>query len=156
MTQNANPGSAYFSRGGLEIVDCVMAIFLFEIYRLFRSGRSLYSKDQYQFKILYFFSRLKQSKVMEDKKQPLAGIYDENGDPEVVRKSASNVQDSENEDDLCQLIDQLRVECKKGGKNNSSSPPQSCVNCRLKTKENTKFINLYKQLIEDIVKSIVQ
>ena len=45
MTQNANPGSAYFSRGGLEIVDCVMAIFLFEIYRLFRSGRSLYSKD---------------------------------------------------------------------------------------------------------------
>jgi hypothetical protein len=42
---NANPESAYFTRGGLEIVDCVMAIFLFEIFRLFRSGRSLYSKD---------------------------------------------------------------------------------------------------------------
>ena len=91
---------------------------------------------------------------MEDKRQPPAGIYDENGDPEVVRESASIVQDSENEDDLCQLIDQLRVECKKSGKANS--PPQFCVNCRLKTKENTKFINLYKQLIEDIVKSIAQ
>ena len=153
MTQNPNPGSAYFNRGGLEIVDCVMAIFLFEIYRLFRSGRSLYSKDQYQFKILYFFSRLKQSKVMEDKRQAPAGIYDENGDPEVVRKSASTLHDSDNEDDLCQLIDQLRVECKKSGKNNT---PQTCVNCRLKTKENSKFINLYKQLIEDIVKSIAQ
>jgi len=44
------------------------------------------------------------------------------------------------------------VECKKSGKNNN--PPQTCVNCKMKTKENNKFINLYKQLIEDIVKSI--
>lgn len=42
---------------------------------------------------------------MEDKRQPPAGIYDENGDPEVVRRSASTLHDSENEDDLCQLID---------------------------------------------------
>ena len=91
---------------------------------------------------------------MEDKRQAPAGIYDENGDPEVVRKSASTLHDSDNEDDLCQLIDQLRVECKKSGKNKNS--PQTCVNCRLKTKENSKFINLYKQLIEDIVKSIAQ
>ena len=104
MTQG-NTESSYFKQGGLEIVDCVMAIFLFEIYRLFRSGRSLYSKDQYQFKILYFFSRLKQSKVMEDKRQAPAGIYDENGDPEVVRKSGSTLQDSDNEESLCDLID---------------------------------------------------
>ena len=30
---------------GLEIIDCVMAIFFFEITRLFRQGKSLYSKD---------------------------------------------------------------------------------------------------------------
>jgi hypothetical protein len=36
---------AFFNLNGLEIVDCVLAIFIFELYRLFRSGRSLVSKD---------------------------------------------------------------------------------------------------------------
>ncbi len=58
---------------------------------------------------------------MEDKRQPLQGIYDENGDPEVVRRSASTLEDSDNEGDLCQLIDQLRVECKKSAKDSSSA-----------------------------------
>lgn len=56
---------AFFNLNGLEIVDCVLAIFIFELYRLFRSGRSLVSKDQFQFKILYFFSRLKLSKRID-------------------------------------------------------------------------------------------
>lgn len=30
---------------GTDIVDCVMAIFLFELTRVFRSGCSVYSKD---------------------------------------------------------------------------------------------------------------
>ena len=38
---------AYFKHNGLELVDCVLSIFLFEIYRLFRSGKTLYSKDQF-------------------------------------------------------------------------------------------------------------
>jgi len=42
---------------------------------------------------------------MEDKRQAPAGIYDENGDPEVVRKSGSTLQDSDNEEGLCDLID---------------------------------------------------
>lgn len=76
---------AYFNLSGLEIVDCVLAIFIFEIYRLFRSGRTLCSKDQFQFKILYFFSRLKLCKALDT--DPIkAGCFDENGDPELFRR----------------------------------------------------------------------
>ena len=93
---------------------------------------------------------------MEDKRQgggATGYLHDENGDPELVRRSASTYQGMDSqEDDLCQLIDQLRVECKKG--KNQSVPAEPCVNCKMKTKENSKFVNLYKQLIEDIVKSI--
>jgi formate-dependent nitrite reductase cytochrome c552 subunit len=39
------------------------------------------------------------------------------------------------------------VECGK-------SKPSACENCHMKTKENMKFQNLYKQLIEDIVKNL--
>lgn len=46
MTQGTD-AQAYFNLNGLEIIDCVLAIFLFEIFRLFRSGRTLYSKDQF-------------------------------------------------------------------------------------------------------------
>ena len=110
---------------------------MFEIYRLFRSGKSLVSKDQFQFKILYFFSRLNSARVVESN--------NEEGHPEVIRrKSKWQGNESEEEGDgLCDLIDQLNVECKEH---------DSCVNCRAKTKEDMKFKNLYKQLIEDIVR----
>jgi hypothetical protein len=36
---------SYFNQGGMELIDCVLSIYLFEIYRLFRSGKTLYCKD---------------------------------------------------------------------------------------------------------------
>lgn len=142
----------------MEIVDCVLSIFLFEIYRLFRSGRTLYSKEQFQFKILYFFSRLKTSKVLDDKSMPIiSACFDDNGDPEVLRRRRKDVtldedsSGSDNEGGLCELIDQLNLECSSGKK---AAPLPPCGNCRVKVKENLKFMNLYKHLIEDIVKNI--
>jgi len=48
------------------VVDCVLAIFLFELTRAFRSSvngqNTIYSKDQFVFKILHFFSTLRLSK----------------------------------------------------------------------------------------------
>ena len=70
----------------MELIDCVLSIYLFELYRLFRSGKTLYCKDQFQFKILYFFSRLKTAKVIEDKSQVISACFDDNGDPEIIRR----------------------------------------------------------------------
>jgi hypothetical protein len=137
----------------MELIDCVLSIYLFELYRLFRSGKTLYCKDQFQFKILYFFSRLKTAKVIEDKSQVISACFDDNGDPEIIRRQGGRSYSLDGEDeeedgnDLCDLIDQLKVECGK-------SKPSACENCRMKTKENMKFQNLYKQLIEDIVKNL--
>lgn len=43
----------------LELIDCVLAIYLFEITRSHRTGRHLYSKDQFQYQVLHFFTNLK-------------------------------------------------------------------------------------------------
>lgn len=102
---------AYFNLHGLEMADCVLSIFLFELFRLFRSGRTLYSKDQLQFKILYFFSRLKLAKPIDTEKGG-ACLYNTQGDPELYRRRksghASLDEDSESDDEsqeLCELID---------------------------------------------------
>ena len=85
----------------------MLSIFLFELYRLFRSGRSLYSKDQFQFKILYFFSRLKTAKVVEDRSQVVSAAFDEEGEVEMVRRRGMGSYSEEDEEgnDLCELID---------------------------------------------------
>lgn len=89
------------------MVDCVLSIYLFELFRLFRSGRTLYSKDQFQFKILYFFSRLKLAKSLDSDKSG-ACLYNTQGDPEVFRrrKSSADLDDSDDEThELCELIE---------------------------------------------------
>ena len=43
---NTQDGFSLFNQNGLEIIDCVMSIFIFEIFRIFRAQKSLYSKDQ--------------------------------------------------------------------------------------------------------------
>ena len=136
LTQS--PDAAFFNRQGLEIVDCVLGVFLFEIYRLFRSGRSLFSKDQFQFKILYFFSRLQSGRLVDDKS---TALFNTQGEPEVIRRRSTSFKDDDDES-LEEMIEQLNVEC------------GVCGNCSVKTKEDKKFKNLYKQLIEDIVRNI--
>lgn len=49
----------------LEIIDCVLAIFLFELTRVVRTGRALFRRDQFQFQVLHFFCNLKACKVIE-------------------------------------------------------------------------------------------
>ena len=55
---------------GLDVIDCVLAIFLFELTRAFRSSvdgqNTIYSKDQFVFKILHFFSTLRLSKTLDE------------------------------------------------------------------------------------------
>jgi hypothetical protein len=102
--QEGGAAAAYFNLQGLEIVDCVLSIFLFELYRQFRSGRSLHSKDQFQFKVLYFFSRLKSAKLFDAAPRGIDS-------PELVRRRhrMSAIEDSEGEtessQELCELID---------------------------------------------------
>ena len=117
-----------FVTEGLEIIDCVLAILLFEIYRLFRAERVICSKNQIQFKILYFFSRLKLCQVFDPKVANIA-------------QNKRRVINDDDDDDLCGLIQELQVEVE-------------CENCKMKTKENVKFKNLYKRLIEDIMQGV--
>jgi len=60
----------------------------------------------------------------------------------VRRKGVRKVEEDDEDGELCDLIDRLEVDC------------ATCVNCRTQTKENSKFKNLYKQLIENIVRSL--
>ena len=57
-------------RQGLDVIDCVVAIFLFELTRAFRSSvngqNTIYSKDQFVYKILHFFSTLRLAKSLDD------------------------------------------------------------------------------------------
>lgn len=111
----------------LEIIDCVVAIFLFELTRTFKLGHSdyLYSKDQFQFKILHFFSTLRRAEEIE------------------VKLDAENDTD-EGSDALDELLDSLHLDQQKN----------ACVNCKLVTKNNTNFSVLYKTLVENILSNL--
>lgn len=69
LKSNAGIGKEKSSTG-LEIIDCVLAIFLFELTRAFRASvdgaSAIYSKDQFTFKILHFFSTLRLAKPFAD------------------------------------------------------------------------------------------
>jgi len=52
------------SQSGLDIIDCILSIFLFEVTRATRSD-SIYSKDQLSYKVLHFFQTLKAAKEVE-------------------------------------------------------------------------------------------
>ena len=60
------------------MVDCVLAIFLFELTRAFRSSvngqNTIYSKDQFVFKILHFFSTLRLSKTKTEEELEGAAV----------------------------------------------------------------------------------
>ena len=74
---------------------------------------------------------------MEDKSQVISACFDDDGEAEIIRCQGGRSysldgEDDEDGNDLCDLIDQLKVECAK-------SKPSACENCRMKTKENMKF-----------------
>jgi hypothetical protein len=111
-------------QSSLEIIDCVLAIFLFEITRATKS--CIASKDSFDFKILNFMSTLKLSKEVS----------------EVERRQAieeDSAEDEDTDDPLSELIENMKLDEKKTA--------SYCQNCRIVTKENPNFKTVYKTLI---------
>jgi predicted DNA-binding protein len=110
-----------------------MAIFLFELTRVFKSGHDnyLYSKDQFQFKILHFFSTLRRaqevdtpaaatstrfSSQVKDSHQGQAKKMGTNKCEMIIEDIEPDTDDSE---DLSNLLDEMHLDQQKN----------ACVNC---------------------------
>ena len=161
-------------KSSLEIIDCVLAIFLFELTRVVRTGRTLYRRDQLQFQILHFFSNLKACRVKESGRQKAAGreqaAFDDQFDIEEDMEENDDSEggsSSESEQQcLSQLISKLKVECEESIVHNLSAvaagdkvdnarkfgAPDKCKNCQCEISESKAFVNLYKRLVEDVLK----
>lgn len=137
----------------------MLAIMLFELTRAFRSSTdgvsAIYSKDQFTFKILHFFSTLRLAKPYADGKH-LEGptdVIDPFGGRRRERVIAEDseedllTEDEDSGDPLTSLIAQLKhasLHDKQGG----------CANCRLRVEENANFRTLYKTLIENVITNL--
>ena len=124
----------------LELIDCVMAIYLFEISRITRSGKHLYRKDQFQYQVLHFFNNLRSCKTEDTgQAQPVSAfsqlqkqakrrnmrpgridrIEEESGnesdeDPHKIQLTRANMQlsdVSDSEEDLDELISGMKISC---------------------------------------------
>jgi len=114
-------------RAGLEVIDCILAIFLFELTRAFKASNDGYSainsKDQFTFKILHFFSTLRLAKpCIAEKHQD--NLF--NGRKVIVEDSEEDVvtEDEDSGDPLTLLIQQLKQTSFK-------DPNSECANCLL-------------------------
>ena len=82
MADNINFMRVYYLKSSkqvetsLEIIDCIMAIFLFEMTRTTKCGL-LVNRDQLQYKILHFFSSLTPVKSTQQKDNTIDEIADE-------------------------------------------------------------------------------
>ncbi len=128
---------------GIEIVDCILAIFLFEITRATRSN-SIYTREQLSYKVLHFFQTLKVAKEVEKEDPEVCRLRRRN---EILEDSDEDLvtEEEETEDPLSQLIDTLKLD--QAAKN-------ECVNCRMVTKENQNFKTLYKSFIQLIITNL--
>ena len=175
-------GNTNLKYHGLEIIDSVLAIFFFELTRLFRSGKIPDSPKQLQFRIFYFFSRLKlcktfdkplsnpylHGKVFEDNssdvRRPLA--KDKFSKNPYLRTSLDDLEvHDDSDDDIDGLLKQMSLETNNinhhsnkeagaFGKQSFERVVEVCGNCRTLMKENVKFKNLYKGLIDEVVRNI--
>lgn len=109
QNQNLNLNEQYFNSEddiqALEVIDSVMAIFLFEFWRNFRTGRSIDNKNRFSFKVLSTFSKMKLSS------SPLYEMNKHDSDQEA-NEEAQEEMNEKNEDD------------------DSSSEENLCENCR--------------------------
>lgn len=105
----------------VEIVDCILAIFLFVITRATKTG--ITAKDSFDFKVLNFMSTLRLSKEVSA----------------VDKVDEDSNEDLETDDQLSDLIDNIQLEERKDS--------GYCQNCKIVTKENPNFTTLYKTLI---------
>lgn len=135
------------------MIDCVLAIFLFELTRAFRSSvngqNTIYSKDQFVFKILHFFSTLRLAKSLDDH----TAEKKDNADAQrLMRRRNRAIDEDSAEDeatdiggDLDELIDNMQ---------RASIDERACGNCRTKTAEISNFKVLYKTLIETVITNL--
>lgn len=138
-------------RQGLDVIDCVLAIFLFELTRAFRSSvngqNTIYSKDQFVYKILHFFSTLRLAKSLDEKN---AEKKENAAAEKLMRKKNRAIEEDSGEDEatddgLDELID---------GMQRASIDERACANCRTKTAEISNFKVLYKTLIETVITNL--
>ncbi|CDW78228.1 UNKNOWN [Stylonychia lemnae] len=138
---------------GIEIIDCVMSIFLYELTRLSRGKQTLYSKDQFQYKILNFFSGLKLCRVIDNPNLNLnpSDVRRPKARTNYLEEDQFDLDERQNQepDLLDGLIEQMKVDLKI-----QDDQIESCANCKTKARENLKFRNLYKTLIENILRNI--
>jgi hypothetical protein len=133
----------------VEIIDCVLSIFFFELTRAFRASMdgmaAIYSKDQFTFKIVHFFSTLKLAKPCVDGAAELftsgKKVIVEDSDEDVV------TEDEDSADPLSHLIAKLKHTRIKEGQ-------AECANCLLTVQENPNFKTLYKTLIESVITNL--
>ena len=50
---------------GSDILDCILAICIFELSRIVKAGQIMFRKDQFQFQIAHCFTHLKNPKIKE-------------------------------------------------------------------------------------------
>ena len=144
-------------KSNLEVIDCVLAIFLFELTRAFRAstgGQSaIYSKDQFTYKILHFFSTLRLAKEVDHEPKEGANnqaaqkllrrrtrVIEEDSDEDLLETDADDEKDA-----LGELITGMKL---------AAINEDSCLNCKLATHEISNFKVLYKTLIETVITNL--
>ena len=137
---------------GLDVIDCVIAIFLFELTRAFRSSvngsNTIYSKDQFVYKILHFFSTLRLAKTKEEHRADAK----QNEQAERIMRRKNRVIDEDSAED--EETDDGRLDELIDGIQQVSLNEKACSNCRTKTQEVTNFKVLYKTLIETVITNL--
>jgi len=79
--------SEQLSEYGVDLIDCVLAIFLFELTRVYSSGIPVCNKEQFHYKLMrFFFKKRKFKEEKGDKRRTLAESDDEE-ETEVPKSS---------------------------------------------------------------------
>ena len=139
----------------LDLIECVLAIFLFEISRVVKTGKHLFKREQFQYQVLHLFTNLRTCKLSDDKPPILEeaesqiGSQERGDDLRVTNDEAFSDSSSEEDSDakLDDLIEQI----------NSTGRPRynglnKCPSCLKNPTQSKAFISIYKNLVDDILK----
>lgn len=142
----------------LELIDCVLAIFLFEISRVVKTGKHLFKREQFQYQVLHLFTNLKTCKlsdkqvhqILEEPDSQLCS-QDRDDDLRITEEGDLPTEDGSSEEDSDAKIDDLIEQI------NSTSRPRynevnKCPSCLKNPTQSKAFISIYKNLVDDILK----
>ena len=121
-----------------DILDCILAICMFELTRVVKAGHIMFRKDQFQFQIAHCFTHLKNPKIKEKNYNNFElddGQQDESGE-ELEGMNISN---------LIKKMEATFMKC--------HTPKKQKESCKCVLVESLpSFENLYKRLISMIMK----